>query len=998
MPDSYKNTFIWWSRTWWWTCLALVSATVHADQLAGGFLFGTVLENGEPVPYATVTVEHLHTGLTRTVIANSGGTYRVAQLPAGTYDVLASTEDLKYLLETVEIVIGGGTRSDLDLAKSTLGPNNVEASQIEEVLVKGSRSSDLQASFGEVNTAFHADEIDQLPIARDVNAVINMAPGTVLGDPYYSSRRDPTTAMRTTDTGLVSIHGASIAENVYYVDGMNVSNLANGLGASVLPFEFYDQVQMVTGGLRAQFGRTTGGMVNAVTKSGTNEWMLRMGYFMQPKALQGTSPDTLDNRPDSYISSSFSQDETDRQERFISVAGPLAHDRLYVFGIYEQRIQDKRDFEAGYGAYGTFRASSSKDPFLGAKLDWDVQPGHRLSLTYFSDKASSKVSDFRWHEPTNEIQEQFRLSHQDRGGDTYILRYVGSLTNSLSASAVIGLNTYDYTNRNPADTVCPVAIDRRGSQRRANIGCWVNRIPRTSDDTRQAIRFDAEYFVNDAHLLNFGFDHESNATTSSFGYSGPRNELFSYFDVVPGQRLQNGSLVPEGTTELVQHANYRGGGEIDNSSTSFYIEDEWLITDWLNVRFGLRHERYTLGTTGDSTLLRIDDQWAPRIAVALDFGFHGTLVSSFSRYHIPMPSSLSLYTATGYVYSYSFHTLGSEIAEDGSVEFGTQLGPTVVYADGSSPKTSSVVDAGLDPMYQQEFTLGYTRSFRQGFVAGVDLTYRNLKQAVDDIALIQFLQGRGGEWNMNYFITNPGTDLTVIHDWDGDGVAETLHFEPEDLGYPRATRKYYAVEFFVDKQLARTLYLRGSYTWSHSYGNHEGLARTDLHWGHQYTGASLQWDFLGLTDGAHGNLPNDRRHSLKLFGVWQPRASLQTSFSWSLADGRPRNAFGVHPTDQFAQLYGALSYFNKGVLSPRGSLGRTDWVNRIDVGIRWTHMMERSTLTLRLDVFNVLDEDAVIAYDDRSQLYLGQPNPNFGLPSWYQQPRYLRAGLTYELN
>ena len=986
------------------TCLAClvvvgvcVSTLLHADQLANGFLFGVTLEDGQPLPGTKVTVEHLDTGFTRTVIASDTGTYRISQLPPGDYDVLASTADLRFLLKTVRVVIGEGTRTDLDMSESNLGRNRANVQEIEEVLVTATRQSDLQGSFGEINTAFDAEEIDQLPIERDVNAVINMAPGAVLGDSQFSSRRNPQGPFRTTDTGLVSIHGSSIAENIYFVDGMNVSNLANGLGASVLPFEFYDQVQMVTGGLRAQFGRTTGGMVNAVTKGGTNEWKMRFGYFNEPASLKGTSPDVEDNRPNSRYSASFSQDEDGSQEAFLSVAGPLIQDKLYIYGIYEAQREERRDFEAGYSEFGTLNVTQKSDPFLGSKIDWDIHQDHRLSLTYFSDQTSTKLSNYRWHETTNVVGDRYRFLNLDRGGDNFILRYVGSPTDRLAVSVVAGTNEYEYQNSNPADDICHAAYDNRDEREHSEIGCWVNRTTSLRDDLRRATRMDAEYVLNDAHILTFGFDRENNTTNNRFGYSGPDNHLYFYFNVEPGQILRNRAVVPEGVSEIVQLSEYHGGGKFEDSSTSFYIEDEWLVSDRLNIRLGLRHERFQLSTSGGDRLLHITDQWAPRIAAALELGRHGSITASLSYYHMPLPNAVSQGIATSYVFQRTFHTLAGDIKEDGSADLGMQLGPTMVYRDGAKPQPSRIVDPELKPMYQQEFSLGYSRDFPNDFLAGVDYTYRTLKRVIEDIALIPYLEGRGGAWVMNYYLTNPGSDVTVVHDWDGDGVAERLVFKAEDMKFPKPKRQYHAVEFFVDKRLSRKLYLRGSYTWSHSFGNHEGLSRSELDRGGQWTGISSQWDFLGLTDGANGDLPNDRRHNMKLFGIWKARENLQASLAWSLSDGRPRNSFAYHPTDWYASLYGPISFFNEDQPSPRGALGRTDSVNRIDAGVRYTREIGKSKMTIKLDVFNLFNESTVVDYDDESQIYGLQPNPNFGSPVWHQTPRSVRLGLIFDL-
>ena len=242
--------------------MVLFAAVAYAQQLTNGYVFGVVLSEGEPVEGAEISIENTNTGMFRKVQTSSSGAYRLSSLPTGIYDVLVMAPGLKPTACSIEIDIGLGTRSDFDLLSHTAHAHGVDHDEgfhghkhehathehNEELLVSTSHQSDVRGSFGEIHTLYCASEISQLPIPRDINAVVNMAPGTVIGHSRYSITRSPLSQIRTTEFGLVSIHGASIAKNVFYVEGMNVSNLSNGLGASVLPFEFYDQIQLITGG------------------------------------------------------------------------------------------------------------------------------------------------------------------------------------------------------------------------------------------------------------------------------------------------------------------------------------------------------------------------------------------------------------------------------------------------------------------------------------------------------------------------------------------------------------------------------------------------------------------------------------------------------------------------------------------------------------------------------------------------------------------------------
>jgi outer membrane receptor protein involved in Fe transport len=104
-----------------------------------------------------------------------------------------------------------------------------------------------------------------------------LAPGTTLGDGGLGDRP------------LVSFGGASVAENVFYINGMDVTNFYDGLGGNTTPFEFYQEFQVKTGGYGAVFGRSTGGVINAVTKRGGSEWRFGAGGYWEPDSLRETS-------------------------------------------------------------------------------------------------------------------------------------------------------------------------------------------------------------------------------------------------------------------------------------------------------------------------------------------------------------------------------------------------------------------------------------------------------------------------------------------------------------------------------------------------------------------------------------------------------------------------------------------------------------------------------------------------------------------------------------
>ena len=297
-------------------------------------------------------------------------------------------------------------------------------------------------------------------------------------------------------------------------------------------------------------------------------------------------------------------------------------------------------------------------------------------------------------------------------------------------------------------------------------------------------------------------------------------------------------------------------------------------------------------------------------------------------------------------------------------------------------------------MAQDEFILGYERKILSDCIVSATFTYRDLVQGIEDITIDEAI---GAFREYNYVLANPGHDVRTFYDIDDDGELDELRLSAEELGYPPVKRRYKALTLDLQRRWDGVFYARASYTLSHSYGNYEGRVRSDN--GQDIAGITTQFDFTGLVEGADGDLPNDRRHQVKMWGVWEFADRWQASTALHFSSGRPRNAFGIHPDDPYARLYGPESFYQQGTLVPRGSLGTTADTVRLELGLKYSpDAFAGGRLTVRLDVFNVLDLDAETEADERADAFYGRrPSSTFGLPIQFQQPRTVRIGLRYEL-
>lgn len=960
------------------TCALSLVNPAYGQGTTLGYIFGEVNSNSGPVAGATVTAFHPDTARTRTAVTDADGRYRFSALVTGRYAVFAALGGLQSSIVPTEVNVGEGTSIALRL-------ENPRA--VEEILVIEDPESPLDVTRAETARIVTSDDIRRLPIPRDPNAVVLMAPGAVQGDLSFGTAGNR--AHYGTGSAYASLGGASVAENVYYINGMNVTNFRNGLGASTIPFEFYDQFQIKTGGYGAEFGRSTGGVVNAVTRRGTNEWRFTLGGYFQPDSLRGDMPNVKhpSERIEYFTADGF--DERDDFSSFVSAGGPIVEDRLLVYGIHEFRNVDVDD----YSSRGRLYRESDGDGFWGLKLDWLVSDDHRIEYTGFSDARTVDRTTFRWDAATDAVGRELSNTAISRGGDNHILTYRGYFGPDLAATLMWGASEYDLTSGSPADATCPSAYDSRSGEL-TEIGCWANFLITAADDSREVARVDIEWAANDQHLIRFGMDRENNTSFDHLGYSA--DEYYRYFSAMPGDVLSNDAIVPEGAAELVRYRQLFRTGSFDNVSTALYIEDEWTI-EAINatLRFGLRNERFDNRNGAGQSIVRITDQFAPRIGFSWDAGGdrNTKIFANYGRYHLPVPSAISIFLGSPWLLTEDWYALEHPIAADGSTMLGTRIGETNVIADGSSPDVRTLVDQDIEPMAQDEFILGFERILREDYIVGVTLTYRDLAQGIEDISIDEAIGAFGG---FNLVLANPGRGVRTFYDVDGDGSPDELNLSADDLGFPSMKRRYHALTLDLQRPWDGEFYARASYTWSHSYGNYEGTVRSDT--GEDLAGATTQFDFTGLLDGAHGDLPNDRRHQLKMWGGWEFTPGWQAGAAFHFASGRPRNAFGFHPGDPYARFYGPLSFYRQGELAPRGSQGRTANVYRLDLGLKYTaDALFDGTLIARLDVFNVLDLDAELEVNEFADRWGGRrPSPTFGFPFRFQQPRTVRVGLRYE--
>lgn len=934
--------------------LGLGASSLYAASNVNGVITGDVTSGSQAIGSATVTVLNESTGYTKTIQTDADGDYVFPALPVGNYKVTISKDGYQAYSDTVRVSIGGRAEVDVNLAQEGVETVTVTAGRIR-----------LDTTTAESALNITEAEIDVLPVGRNLTSVALLAPGTLQGDTAFGN--------------LASFGGATVGENAYYINGFNVTNFRNGLGGSTVPFEFYEQFQVKTGGYSAEFGRSTGGVVNAVTKSGSNEFEWGVNAYWTPDSLTDNRRD-ITRLSDGELLTDNSGDKDDFKNIVLHASGAIIEDTLFYYALYNPRDNSSEDL---INVGTELQVAESDDAFWGAKIDWQISANHLLEYTGFSDGSDTVVTTSAL-DGTNP-----RVGIQKSGGENHIFKYTGQI-GDLTVSALYGDSEYDRTLFSPLDGN-PVILDFRGGTTRS-LGNWANQLVGTSKDEKDAFRLDFDWYLGD-HQLRFGFDEENYTATDANQYSG--GVLYTY------QEDSRSS-----TGESARERFYFNGGQFETKSRALYIEDIWSLGD-VTLSLGLRNEYFDNKNVNGETFTKIEDQIAPRIGFAWDVFGDGQskFFVNYGRYHLPVATNTNVRLAGAEFFTEEFLELQGLNADD-TPQLGASLAPISVFGNGQVADERAIVNQNLDPMYQDELSIGYEMALGDDWTTGIRFIRRDLKSTLEDVAIdaavLDWAAENGrtttvdGEdpadvWTgfHQYVLTNPGQDMRIYL----PEFEEFADLTAEQLGYPESVRKYNSIELTFDHPWNGDYSLNGSYVWSQSYGNNEGFVRSDN--GQNDAGLTTLFDQPGLLDGAYGYLPNDRRHTLKLFGRVGLTDEVQLSGNFRWQSGRPVNAFGVHPTDGFAAAYGAESFYQNGELVPRGSRGTTPSTRKLDLGLQYApHWGEDYSLIFRLDMFNAWTTETYTEVVETAELDNGDPDPNYLTPTAYQAPRSVRLGVS----
>src|SRR4051795_1102789 len=336
--------------------LFLGTVAMAAAQTTGGIVGRVTDEGGGVLPGVTVEARSPALQGSRTAVTDSTGTYRLTLLPPGGYMVSFTLEGF-----AAESRQGVGVGLDKDTTLNV----TLRASLSQEITVTTEQPV-VDTTTTAVGANLDTRMIETLPTGRNYTSVVQITPGV-------SSDANP----ENTQQASIAVYGSSGAENVYYIDGVNTTGAEDGFPGHELHIGFLPAGDVKTGGYQAEYGRSTGGVVNVITKSGGNEIHGDVFGYYDNDSLQSTA------KP--VVSTSGTTAGYTREDYGIDVGGFLVKDKLWFFGAYDRVDNiDKNTPPAGAGG-GQVVVSKSKHDLGAAKLTWKLSQSQSLVASFFQD-------------------------------------------------------------------------------------------------------------------------------------------------------------------------------------------------------------------------------------------------------------------------------------------------------------------------------------------------------------------------------------------------------------------------------------------------------------------------------------------------------------------------------------------------------------------------------------------------------------------------------------
>ena len=1000
--------------------LSLAAAGAAAAQVTTSTIRGSVMDGAQAEAGATIVARDVASGFTNRTTANAEGGYVLSGLRPGTYEITASTTDGETTSQVVTIGVGQVGEVDLTIAGEVA--SETTATEVGDVVVTGRRLVEVRTPENATNVT--TQQINNLPqINRNFLNFATLAPG--VRSTLTEEEQQITAGGQRAESVNAFIDGASLKSNVI-AGGIIGQDDSRG---NPFPQAGIQEFRVVSQNFKAEYEQASSAIITAVTRSGTNEFHGEVFGVYRDESFVA----------DDYFGNEFPDLEV--QQYGFALGGPIIRDRLHFFGTYEHKQETRAKVvdlgdratladEATFVDYiGTFASPFEEDLFFG-KLSWQASDQHLVdwSLTY---RDESELRDFGGadaFERANDLAQTTLSSN---------LRWQWRTDNFLNEFAV---DYRDYNYNPGAANFSEVGRSyRRFEDSNTNTPAFdpdyfggFTILNTGGRDSTQDIHDNALTFRNDLtltdidlngfHTIKFGakVSLQNYQVDKQFG----RNPFF-FYDLDGRPELSGSGAIPY----RVELGRSFPSVDLNNEVIGLYVQDDWEITDQLELNIGLRWDYETNANNNDyvtpSTVIAGLDQWIastdggkpagyapswfnrddyistgdnrdpfagafqPRIGFSYDvFGDNRTVIfGGAGRY----------YDRVNFNFSYDeivkpfdirqnafFSTTGRPVGEDRDpgpgVDLPGEAGDPILWQ--SSYETA----AGLDPVFATIPGKG------EVFLLANDFEPPRTDQF--NLGLRQRL----GDWQSEFTLAYGKTENEFTWQYltrcrepnrpnDGGGFGDNGGFCGPGAANPY--RGYFVSDHNKEREF-RALYVKLDKPYTSASGWGVNLAYTWSEAEQNGGRDAFCFDCFSVETSPVRPTDNDERHRIVANGIVDLPWDFQLSGILTLGSGTPFDVFdGRGSTFYYRPNHGRPQQYN--FIIPNS------WAYR-NLDLRLTKNFEfipGQELSLYVDAINVFNFDNFAGFDGGTGS-AASPNPNFEQPSRVLFPtRTFQVGMRY---
>jgi outer membrane receptor protein involved in Fe transport len=526
--------------------VALSALPAYAQQTTGN-ITGRILDaQSAAVPGVTVTAKNTQTGFTRSDVSDAEGIYRLNALPVGTYDLTAELQGFSKV-DNRGIVVNVGQTLDI--------PLTMRVAAVQENVTVTGETPLIETRSSSVGGVVDVARIENLPLnGRQFANLAATVPGVGLGfhsDPTKSSQFSP------------QINGGNGRNVNYQIDGGDNNDDTVGGLLQLFPLEAIQEFNFVTQRFKAEYGRSNGGVMNIVTKSGTNDFRGSWFTLMRDKSLNArTFSEEIANREKS---------DYRRYQFGGSFGGPLVQDRAHFFGAFERTQQDTKQtvdtrglFPQEDGVYDTLL----RENLVTGKVTSNLNAANYLSVRYGRNTnsqpygATLRNAPSAWSISENSFN-SINLNHNWVVGGSKLNEFIFQYA--------------DFRNHIPQSSEGVWHIFPGGVRAGANPNT-----PQTTEQKKWQFRNDFSWGVTGrggiGHDLKAGVNwiHEPHLFITFNGGSDPSL-----------------TYTADALDAPIRQVTFLGGAadvNIPMDLYAFYLQDDWRVTDRLTLNLGLRYD------------------------------------------------------------------------------------------------------------------------------------------------------------------------------------------------------------------------------------------------------------------------------------------------------------------------------------------------------------------------------------------------------------------------